>query len=144
MSRTAVTAIATKRRVRVVAALLHRGGRVLVQQRPAHKARGLLWEFPGGKVEAGEGDVAALRRECVEELGVEIECGRVLRTTVHDYEDLTVELVLIAARMPPEVEPHAHDAARLDWVRVADLAALPFCDADLEIVRDLAAGLIAF
>ena len=81
----------------VVAALIWNGDRFLACQRPAHKARGLLWEFVGGKVEAGETKQEALVRECKEELDVIVEIGDVFMELVHEYPDLTVELTLFSA-----------------------------------------------
>ena len=78
----------------VVAALIWRGGQFLICQRPAHKARGLLWEFVGGKVEPGETEQQALVRECREELGVEIAVGDVFMEVTHTYPDITVHLTL--------------------------------------------------
>ena len=83
----------TLRRVRVVAALIRRGGAVLVQQRHEREARALLWEFPGGKVEPGETDAQALARECREELAVELAVECLAASTVHAYADLEVELM---------------------------------------------------
>jgi 8-oxo-dGTP diphosphatase len=127
-------------RVRVVAALIEREGAVLVQQRPPDKSRALLWEFPGGKVEAGERDEQALRRECIEELGVEVEVGEALWTALHAYPDLVVELVLYRATIAPSAKPHPHEAHALDWVERARLPKLPFCEADLPLLPRLAAG----
>ena len=81
----------------VVAALIWRGDHFLACQRPAHKARGLLWEFVGGKVEPGETKEAALIRECREELGVTVRVGDVFMELVHEYPDLTVDLTLFHA-----------------------------------------------
>lgn len=131
-----------KKRVRVVAGLFARGSTVLVQQRPPGKARGLLWEFPGGKVEAGEADEAALARECREELGVDVAVGARRWEHVHEYEDLVVELVLLEASVPPGAEPHPHDAHALAWVERAELSRLPFCEADVPLLPLLAAGKI--
>lgn len=131
-----------KRRVRVVAGLFARGSTVLVQQRPPDKARALLWEFPGGKVEAGEADEAALARECREELGLDVAVGRRLWQDVHEYEDLVVELVLLEASVPPGEEPHPHEAHALAWVERAELSRLPFCEADVPLLPLLAAGKI--
>lgn len=131
-----------KRRVRVVAGLFTRGGAVLVQQRPPGKARGLLWEFPGGKVEPGEADEVALARECREELGIDPEVGPLLWTAVHEYEDLVVELALLAAAVPAGAEPVAHEAHALAWVERSELARLPFCEADVPLLPLLAAGKI--
>lgn len=129
-----------KRRVRVVAALFSRGGTVLVQQRPPGKSRELLWEFPGGKVEAGEADEQALARECVEELGVAVEVGERLWSVVHEYVDLAVELVLYRAHMPESAAPQPHEAHQLAWVERARLPELPFCEADVPLLPRLAAG----
>lgn len=126
--------------VRVVAALFTRGDTVLVQQRPPGKSRGLLWEFPGGKVEAGEADEEALARECVEELGVRVDVGGKLWEVEHAYADLTVTLVLYRAEMAPDALPQPHDAHQLAWVERSKLPALDFCEADIPLLPRLAAG----
>lgn len=81
----------------VVAALIWDGDRFMACQRPAHKARGLKWEFVGGKVEAGETKEQALIRECREELDVLVRPGDVFMDVVHEYPDLTVHLTLFHA-----------------------------------------------
>jgi len=131
--------VSPKKRVRVVAALLRRGDEVLVQQRGPGGARGLLWEFPGGKVEPGESEPAALARECKEEMDVSVEVGARLAEVHHAYPDLEVELVLFAARLV-EGEPRALHAHELRWVRVTGLAALPFCEADGPFIQALERG----
>lgn len=125
--------------VRVVAALIATDGgrRVLVQQRPPGKRRALLWEFPGGKVEAGESDAAALQREAREELGVELAVDAERFHTHHRYPDLEVDLHVYAARVVSGV-PRAHSAASLREVRLTELCQLPFCEADLPLVEALA------
>src|SRR4051812_45798118 len=88
--------------IRVVAALIvdpRDPSRFLVQQRLPNKSRANLWEFPGGKVEPGETDEAALARECQEELAVELKVGRRLWGNTHEYSDLTVQLELFAAEI---------------------------------------------
>src|SRR3954463_11224699 len=90
------------KRVRVVAALIPDPAdprRYLVQQRLPGKSRPLLWEFPGGKVEAGETDEQALARECQEELAVDLRVGPLRWETVHSYPDLEVALALYAAEL---------------------------------------------
>ena len=84
---------------KVVAALIWDRNRFLICQRPAHKARGLLWEYVGGKVEAGETKQEALIRECCEELGVTISVGDVFMDVVHEYPDITVHLTLFHAKI---------------------------------------------
>ena len=73
----------------VVAALIWSGNKFMICQRPAHKARGLLWEFVGGKVEPSETKEAALIRECREELAVTLDVGDVFMEVTHEYPDLT-------------------------------------------------------
>ena len=78
----------------VVAALIWEGETFLICQRPAHKARGLLWEFVGGKVEPGETREEALVRECREELDIRVAVGEPFMEVIHAYPDLTVHLTL--------------------------------------------------
>lgn len=130
------------RKVRVVAALVRDASeppRYLVQQRLPHVSRALLWEFPGGKVEPGESDEAALVRECREELDVELGVGERAWQTTHRYADLEVELVLYRADLRSgDPKPlHAND---LRWVRASEMPALPFCEADIPFVDALATG----
>jgi 8-oxo-dGTP diphosphatase len=133
---------AAGRTVRVVAALIPQpgdGSRFLVQQRLPGGSRGLLWEFPGGKVEPGESEQEALARECQEELDVRLHVGRRLWAGRHVYPDLTVELVLYAARLESG-EPKALGANALAYLTPAEMQALPFCEADLPPLEDLVAG----
>lgn len=137
-----MTAVADKRAVRVVAALVRQpaeGSRFLAQQRLPGGSRGLLWEFPGGKVESGESEPQALARECREELGVELQVGRRLWAGKHEYEDLIVELALYAARLVSG-EPQALGAHALAWLTPQEMKALPFCEADVPLLEALAAG----
>ncbi|WP_164020111.1 (deoxy)nucleoside triphosphate pyrophosphohydrolase [Pyxidicoccus trucidator] len=134
--------VAATRTVRVVAALIpsrEDAERFLVQQRLPGGSRALLWEFPGGKVEPGETDEAALARECREELDVELSVGRRLWENRHTYPDLTVELVLYAARLVTG-EPKALGAHQLAFQTPAEMQALPFCEADIPLLNDLVAG----
>ena len=83
----------------VVAALIWEGDKFMICQRPAHKARGLLWEFVGGKVEPGETKEQALIRECREELAVTLSVGDAFMDVVHAYPDITVHLALFNAAL---------------------------------------------
>jgi 8-oxo-dGTP diphosphatase len=132
--------IETQQKILVVAALFHRDGAILVQQRPAHKAQGLLWEFPGGKVEPGESEAAALLRECDEELGVQVRVGTEVWRTEHAYGNRLVTLAIWHAMMPPMAAPEPRDAAQLAWVPAHALPQLAFCPADIPFVERLAAG----
>lgn len=128
------------KQLRVVAALIVRGTQVLVQQRPPGKKLALLWEFPGGKVEAGESEAQALARECMEELGVEALVREKVWETAHRYEHGEVALSLFRAEIAPEAVPEAREAHRLEWVERARLVELPFCEADREVLPRIAAG----
>lgn len=130
--------------IRVVAALIEDPrdvSRFLVQQRLPNKSRANLWEFPGGKVEAGETDEQALARECVEELDVELAVGRRLWSTSHAYDDLTVQLELFAAKIV-KGEPKALGAQALKFCTPVEMQALPFCEADLPLLEELVSGAV--
>lgn len=120
----------------VVAAIIWDGDRFLACQRPAHKARGLLWEFVGGKVEHGETKQAALIRECREELAITVEVGDVFMEVTHEYPDLTVHLTLFCARIADGV-PQRLEHQALRWITVDEIDALPFCPADEQILQRL-------
>ena len=120
----------------VVAALIWDKNRFLACQRPVHKARGLLWEFVGGKVEPGETREQALIRECQEELGITVAVQDVFMEVDHVYPDLTVHLTLfnasIAEGIPQKIE---HNDLR--WITVDEIDQYEFCPADEEILRRL-------
>ena len=120
----------------VVAALIWRGERFLACQRPAHKARGLLWEFVGGKVEPGESHQQALVRECREELDVTVEVGEVFMEVEHHYPDLTVHLTLFHASIPSG-EPKKLEHNDIRWITVDEIDHYAFCPADEEILERL-------
>jgi 8-oxo-dGTP diphosphatase len=127
-------------RIRVVAALVKRRGRILVQQRGPKGARALLWEFPGGKVEPGESDEAALARECREEMGVAVEVGRKVAQVRHAYADLEVDLILYGSEILEGGEPKALHAHALRWIEAEKLLELPFCEADVPFLEGLKSG----
>ena len=118
----------------VVAALVWDGDKFMICQRPAHKARGLLWEFVGGKVEPGETREAALIRECREELAVELSVGEVFMEVVHAYPDITVQLILFHASIAEGV-PQKLEHNDIQWITPAQIPAYDFCPADTEILE---------
>ena len=118
----------------VVAALIWEGDRFLICQRPAHKARGLLWEFVGGKVEPGETKEQALIRECREELDIELSVGKVFMEVLHEYPDLTVALTLYHAVIASG-EPKMLEHNDLRWITPGQIPEFAFCPADEEILR---------
>lgn len=120
----------------VVAALIWKGDRFLACQRPAHKARGLLWEFVGGKVEPGETKEDALIRECREELGVTLSVGAVFMEVTHTYPDLTVHLTLFQATIQ-EGQPRKLEHHDIRWITREEIDQYPFCPADEAILDRL-------
>ena len=120
----------------VVAALIWDEKRFLACQRPAHKARGLLWEFVGGKVEPGETREQALIRECQEELAVTVAVQDVFMEVNHVYPDLTVHLTLFNASISEGV-PQKIEHNDLRWITVEEIDQFEFCPADEEILRRL-------
>lgn len=120
----------------VVAALLWRGDRFLACQRPAHKARGLLWEFAGGKTEPGETREQALIRECREELDVTVVPRDIFMEVTHEYPELTVHLTLFNAHLS-QGEPKALEHNALRWITVEEIDELAFCPADEAILERL-------
>ena len=127
-----------KKATEVVAALIWDGSRFLICQRPAHKARGLLWEFVGGKVEPGESKEDALIRECREELAVTISAGEVFMEVDHDYPDLNVHLTLFNAAII-EGTPKMLEHNDIRWITVMEIPQYEFCPAAEEILRRLQA-----
>ena len=120
----------------VVAALIWEDNRFLACQRPANKARGLLWEFVGGKVEPGETREQALIRECQEELAVTVAVQDVFMEVDHVYPDLTVHLTLFNASIAEGV-PQKIEHNDLRWITVEEIDQYEFCPADEEILRRL-------
>lgn len=120
----------------VVAALIWAGEKFMICQRPPHKARGLLWEFVGGKVEPGETKPQALIRECREELAVELSVGDLFMDVLHEYPDLTVHLTLFHASIA-HGEPQKLEHNNIRWITVSEIPDYDFCPADEEILKKL-------
>lgn len=117
----------------VVAALVWDGSRFLICQRPAHKARGLLWEFVGGKVEAGETMEAALVRECREELDITVSVGDIFTQVIHDYPDILIRLTLFNCRIA-DGTPKLLEHNDLKWILPSEIPNFEFCPADKDIL----------
>lgn len=124
------------RMTEVVAALIRAGDKIHICQRPKNKARALLWEFVGGKVEKGESREQALIRECKEELNITLSVGDVFTEVTHEYPDITVHLTLfdavIASGVPEKIE---HNDIR--WVAKSQLTDYDFCPADRSILGEI-------
>ena len=120
----------------VVAALIWDQDKFLICQRPAHKARGLMWEFVGGKVEPGESQEEALIRECQEELDITVRVGSIFTQVIHEYPDIHIRLTLfncsIADGTPTMLEHNA-----IDWITPSQIPQFDFCPADKDILAML-------
>ena len=117
----------------VVAALIWKNNKFMICQRPANKARALLWEFVGGKVESGETKEQALIRECKEELDILLSVGGVFMDVVHEYPDITVHLTLFNATIA-EGEPQKLEHNDIQWITSSEISNYEFCPADEEIL----------
>ena len=120
----------------VVAALIWDNDKFMICQRPAYKARGLLWEFVGGKVEPGETKEQALIRECREELAVTISVGDVFMDVTHEYPDLTVHLTLFNATISVG-DPQKLEHNDIQWITPSEITNYEFCPADEEILKEI-------
>lgn len=120
----------------VVAALIWQDDKFMICQRPVNKARGLLWEFVGGKVEKGETTRQALIRECREELDISLSVGDVFMDVVHEYPDLTVHLTLFNAAIK-EGEPKKLEHNDIKWITHGEISNYEFCPADEEILKEI-------
>ncbi|HUN89412.1 MAG TPA: (deoxy)nucleoside triphosphate pyrophosphohydrolase [Terriglobales bacterium] len=126
--------------IRVVAGILMREDKILICQRTRHQSKPLKWEFPGGKIEAGEQPRDALRRELEEELGIQADVGDEVERLIHTYEDGNmVELRFFAVgSFAGQLENRIF--RDIQWVPREKLTEYDFLEADLPLVRELAAG----
>lgn len=129
----------SRRIIRVVAAVIEVKGEFLVSLRHPTRNRPSQWEFPGGKVEKGESETAALVRELREELGVKAEVDTLVRRITHTYDDTVVEIAFYRSRIV-QGDPRPLSMAELRWTPRALLTALDFLEADRDFVADLAEG----
>lgn len=120
----------------VVAALIWDKDKFMICQRPAHKARGLLWEFVGGKVEPGETKEQALIRECQEELGITLFVEKTFMDVIHEYPDLTVHLTVFEAIIADGI-PQKLEHNDIKWIAPSEISNYEFCPADEEILRQI-------
>ena len=120
----------------VVAALIWNNDKFMICQRPANKARALLWEFVGGKVEPGETKEQALIRECQEELAITLNVGDIFMDVVHEYPDINVHLTLFNATIS-DGAPKLIEHNDIQWITVSEISNYNFCPADEEILEKL-------
>ena len=117
----------------VVAALIWQDGKFMICQRPAHKARGLLWEFVGGKTEPGETMEDALVRECREELDITVSVGEIFTQVIHEYPDILIRLTLFHCTIA-EGTPKLLEHEDLKWIYPSEIPNFDFCPADKDIL----------
>ena len=120
----------------VVAALIWEGKKFMICRRPAHKARGLLWEFVGGKVEPGETKEQALVRECREELAVTVAVDGEFMSVVHEYPDIAIRLTVFNARIAEGV-PQMLEHCDIRWISPEEIKNYEFCPADDKILEKI-------
>ena len=117
----------------VVAALIWEQNRFMICQRPAHKARALLWEFVGGKVEEKESMEDALVRECREELDITVSVGEIFTQVFHEYPDIHIRLTLFNCTIA-EGTPKLLEHNDLQWITPEQIPNFDFCPADEDIL----------
>ena len=127
--------------VAIAVAVILRAGKVLVARRSSGSVLGGLWEFPGGKIEAGESAAQAAVRECREELGCEARALRDLGSVEHPYDDFGVRLHAVLCELPPNEEPRPLASDALQWVTLEELAALPIPEPNHELIAMITAAL---
>jgi mutator protein MutT len=120
--------------MRVIAAVICRGDKLLVCQRPKHKRHGGLWEFPGGKVEPGETDESAARRELHEELGIEVNRVAEVEFAIADPNS---SFLIAFAPVDISGEPTCHEHDALAWCTTEELASLDLAPSDRRYVEHL-------
>ena len=118
------------RLLRVVAAVIERNGKYLITQRREEAVLPGLWEFPGGRVEEGETDEAALHREVLGRIGCEVEVGDRVADREHEYDGYTVHLTMFACKLEPGGEPHAKGVKEVRWVGSGEFTEYKFPPAD--------------
>lgn len=121
--------MADSRTIRVVAAVISQGGRYLITQRRASAVLPLMWEFPGGRVEEGESDAAALKREVRHRLGVDVHAGQLMSFVSHPYERYVVELYLYEGTLV-DGTPSAINVGDFRWVTSEQFESYQFTPAD--------------
>jgi 8-oxo-dGTP diphosphatase len=120
---------AATRTIRVVAAVIERDGKYLITQRRSSAVLPLMWEFPGGRVEPGETDPQALKRELLHRLGASIEVGKLISFVSHPYDHYVVDLFLYECTLRTEaLQPLAVNAFK--WAASAEFDQYPFTPAD--------------
>lgn len=128
--------MADEKIIEVAGALIWREDRFLICKRPPGKARGGLWEFVGGKLEAMETGKEALARECKEELDITLKVGEAFYDVIHKYPDITVHLSIYLGEIE-KGEPKLLEHSELRWIKVSEIDNFTFCPADEPILKKI-------
>ena len=120
----------------VVAALIWDQNRFMICQRPKHKARGLLWEFVGGKTEPGETLQEALVRECREELNIQVHVAEPYLQVLHEYPDISIRLTLFHCTVSQGI-PELLEHEAIAWITPEEIPNYHFCPADYQILTQI-------
>ena len=123
--------------IRVVGAIVERNGAVFAARRNADRSAGGLWEFPGGKVEAGESPEAALRRELQEELNVDVAVGPFVDRSLSDVGSVRIELSCYASEFEGDDPVSSSDHDAMQWVPLTELSALQWAPGDVPLLDGL-------
>ena len=128
--------VSKKPRIKVTAAIIANGGQFLICQRPKNKSCGLLWEFPGGKIEQGETPEECIARECNEELNIELQSIKQYCNVTYEYDDKIVELSFLTASIDNRnsMQPNEHNDVA--WIKKNDLSNYSFCPADQKMLTE--------
>ncbi|NLJ65415.1 MAG: 8-oxo-dGTP diphosphatase MutT [Christensenellaceae bacterium] len=122
--------------IEVTAAIIRQNGKILICQRPADKNCGLLWEFPGGKIEVGESGEQCVIRECYEELGIMLRVECELTDVVYKYPDRTVHIYFYLCEIVSGV-PKNKEHNAIAWITPNELRQYKFCPADAKMLKML-------
>ena len=128
--------VAERKLTEVVAALIWKDSKFMICQRPATKSCALLWEFVGGKVEKGESHEDALKRECREELNVDVFVGEPFTDVIHEYPEITVHLTLYNSEIT-QGEPQLLEHNDMKWITPSEIPHYKFCPADKDILTKI-------
>lgn len=131
--------VEAKKSIRVVACIIEAEGKFLITQRKKESHLGHLWEFPGGKIEVGEGLEACAVRECEEELGIRVRPGILVDEYIHDYPEVQVHLYFMNCELVSGT-PEALDCADWTWATPEEFGAYSFPEADKKIIAEYIKG----
>ncbi len=126
----------TKKILRVTAAIIRNGGKLLLCQRPKEKSCGILWEFPGGKIEPGETPEQCIVRECMEELNIKLEGVKYFCETDYEYPDKVIKLLFFNATIENKKSMEVKEHNEVVWIKPSELVNYDLCPSDAKMVEE--------